>query len=307
MTFKLLGKTVVLAADSPGGSSMRGPSRLSTVMKCEWKAWMRYWRRKVRTTQDSIPLIGTIFHLHQAFHWASKMPKPPEWFFQTSREIEIERVARGYPAEIEAGRKMDEAFRRRFKIDPWKPLHVEKEIACRIGDIDPGGPRPELDDEIVTCRLDLHAQATGSTLINDYKSKKGHRLPPFEGEKLAHDFQASMNLHITRKTIDPKVGPFFHSRATQKAKRSGEYEFDRQLVRLSPQAYAEAPRVARLAIIKEVELQDKLQRGEKPGRTGRLTGECTAFNRLCDYAPICNAPSKAAAKEIFLSEYQDKE
>lgn len=252
-------------------------------------------------------LQGTLIHTCLAFHNASLMTEPPEWFKARTLADALDEDGEGHPDLIRAAKEIYEAYRLRHAGDTWRPVSVEQEYEATIGELDPGGPDPTLDSEVVTCRTDLVIEANGDVWIVDHKSTGGQagkdRLAAWSEAEWRLNWQVLMNLHILRAPSNVKRlgGRTVKGFIIQRIKQRPPYDFDRHPVSVPLLAYHAAPRVARKYVAEERSILAMLDRGETPTPNFAM---CQGRYGPCDYADLCAAGSKQEQQSIMNSSFR---
>lgn len=289
-----------------GGSSARGPHRLQST-DCERYWALRYKQGLVIKKEPRGRHIGTLVHTHMAYHFASKMDMPPEWL-KTPLEKALERDAHGAPDFLRKSKEVYAAYRARHPQDFSFPVAVEEEFRARIGDLDPGGPMPELDDEIVTCRTDLVGKTNGKLAITDHKTTsmggRDGRLEPWKDDgEWKTNFQVLMNVAILRTPenqfiLGGRVDAFIINRI----KVTEPFDFMPNRVGLSAIALEDVGRTARTYVAREKAIEKKIENGEAP--TPNFGERCWTRYGACDYYAICTAHSRDEQAQIIDTHYK---
>lgn len=233
-------------------------------MTCERLWWLRYDQGIVPIHDKKDRMGGTLIHLALAYYYASLMPTPPSWFHEKDLNAALEEKGVGFPDLIPIAKEVLVAYMQTYPQETFKPVTIEKQFVARVGDLDPGGPDPSLDDELVSCRPDLIAEIDGKNYMVDHKSSgggwgRGKALEKWNpnGNYLL-DWQVLWNLHIVRQTM-PIEGFII-----QRLKRSAPYQVDRNFVSVAAKPYGEAPRVGRAAVARERENKRRAEAGIPP-------------------------------------------
>lgn len=286
--------------DSPSGASLRGAHRLAAVETCE-RLWALRYLWFYRPVSDAPwRMGGSLLHTCYQYWYASMMEKKYAWFEQQSLLDALRIQAQGIvePARTELTRMALANFvhyRRRYEDDARVivPIAIEEEFAATLGELDPGGPWPELDQDLVTCRSDMvYRDLSGGVWIMDYKSHGRSKVNPRTGllTKWASDgeyslnWQVLINLLVLRARIG-RVDGFVIQRTT----RQEPYDFDRHVLTIPLLAYQEAGRVARELVHREYEVKEKIARGEKPSPRFHA---CYGRYGPCDYHYVCTAATR---------------
>jgi hypothetical protein len=218
----------------------------------------------------------------------------------------LDQDGEGAPELIRLAKEVYAAYKGRWAGDAWRPVSVEQEYEATIGELDPGGPDPTLDQEIVTCRTDLVVETNGELWIVDHKSTggtAGDRLPIWrdDGEwKLS--WQIMMNLQILRTARNTaRLGKPVKGFVIQRIKQRQPFDFDRHVVQIPMKAYAEVPRCAREYVAAERAIITKARRGERPTPNFAM---CWGRYGKCDYHDLCAASSDLEQRSIMETHFR---
>jgi PD-(D/E)XK nuclease superfamily protein len=300
--------------DSPSGASLRGPHRLAAIETCQRMWALRYYWYFRPAYENAWRLGGSLLHTCYQYLYASMMTPPPAWFFEKSlaeriyeQALDIHEPAR--TELVQMAWNNFAAYRQIYAADGsyFRPIAIEEEFAATLGEIDPGGPWPELDNELVTCRSDLVYETLQDCDVwgLDYKSHGRSRVNPRTGRltrwkddgEHAIDWQVLLNLLILRARLGPRVRGFVIQRTT----RQPPYDFDRHVLTIPAVAYEEAGRTARELVKREIEVMQKIENGGKPSPRYYA---CQGRFGACDYRPVCMASSKEAMNNILAADYR---
>lgn len=249
-------------------------------------------------------LIGTLVHNCLAYHYASKLETRPDWLNVSLDEM-LMKEAKGDPVQIRTAKNVMQAYLKFWSGEPWKTVFVEHEFKATIGELDPGGPFPELDNEVITCRSDLVVESNGSLFIVDHKCSAGEwgkdRLEHWKDDGEYRMFwQGMVNLMIVRKRMaeitDKPVSGFIINRV----KRREPFDFDRHVLSMPKMAYQQAPRTARMFVREELQLMADIAAGVKPTPN---FASCYGRYGPCDYINVCAAESPEAQGQILDNEF----
>lgn len=247
-------------------------------------------------------MIGSLGHDCLAYYYGEKIDPKPE-FLNVPLDERLQHRTRYQPdaAElIKTAKEVVDAYKRRFQAEPWRPLFIETEFVTTVGELDPGGPHPELDEELVSCRSDLIVESNGRNWIVDYKFMGGEwgksNLTQWS-EAVERDYlhQAMQNLLVVRKHM-PIEGFII-----RRAKRKVPYDFDQQVLTVNPRLYAQMPRTIRYAVKRDLELQALAVAGESPPNYAA----CSTRYGPCDYVSYCHAPSDELAKAALAEDFHN--
>jgi len=241
-------------------------------------------------------MIGTLVHNCLAYYYAAKLPTVPDWLSKKTMEETLKECTTDQKL-IDNAIAVYEAYKIYYTGEPWEPYSVETEYAAKVGEIDPDGLHPELDDEIVTCRSDLVVTVNDEAWIVDYKCTGGEwgkdRLSPWKGDgEYRLSWQAMLNLMILRARLPMPVNGFI----IQRVKRKAPFDFDRRTLSFPVPAYESAKRTVREFVRRDVELQRAMERGDK--LTANFDNCITRWGN-CDYMDICGAESEALQQMIM--------
>jgi hypothetical protein len=245
-------------------------------------------------------MIGKMVHTAFANHYAVRLPNPPDYTKIPLRD-QLEAMAPGDKSNIDLTLQVLDAYKRWSSGEAWRPVYVEEEFRATLGELDPGGPYPELDDEVITCRSDLVVEQNGELLIVDYKCTSGEwgqeRLPRWSDNNEYRIFwQAMINLQILRKRLDRPVRGFIILRV----KRKAPFDFDRNLLQIPQIAYDRTPRIAREFVRRELDLIRRLDAGERPVQN---FSNCFSKHGPCDYLNLCGANTSEFQQQILDLDY----
>jgi len=298
---------------------------MASIQTCERQWALRYLWGYRQKKDNKWAAGGTLFHTEMQYVAVSRLPKEkrPAWATHDKRLNALSAQAQG---DKELRDKANEAAAQYVQTygleeDPLYPVYIEEEFSATLGEIDSfdaDRPRPDLDDEIVTCRTDLVAKNTraGGIWILDYKTigiskvskKTGNMFRWNPKGEYALDWQVLINLHLVRATLAREGHPdafdvrgFIIQRATREPDRNGRHDFDRHVLVIPPIAYKEAARAARLAVIHEVEVRDRIEAGGKPNPSYHA---CWGQYGPCDYRNVCIAEDKEQQAEILAADFK---
>ena len=294
--------------ESPTGASRRGPHRLAAIDVCERMWALRYHYNYRKTVEKPWTMGGTLIHTCYEYYYASLMPdewrrKHCPWFYQRTLEERLKIQGRDWPDLVDMAKENLSEYMNVYRDEPVTPLYIEREFSARLGEIDPGGPWPELDDEEVTCRTDLVFENESGLWIMDYKSlgrskcrRDGTLMRWKEDGEYALNWQVLVNLWLVRHELGSKVRGFIVQRTT----RHKPYDFDRHVLTVPVKAYKETPRQLRYRVHHEREVVRKLEAGERPKASFHA---CYGRYGPCDYWDACKAPDDASFQAIIASDF----
>lgn len=306
--------------DSPSGASLRGPHRLAAAGTCDRMWALRYYWYFRPRKENPWRLGGTLIHTCMEYFYARIMERqgrcPPEWYFKQTlldRLHDQVRMSDAPHIQREALVAMAIAnlqqYASIYENDQklLRPLYIEEEFSATLGELDPGGPWPELDNEIVTVRSDLvYETERGYISVMDYKSHGRSKVNPktgrlrqwnMETNEYALNFQVLMNLHVLRARFGSRVREFVIQRST----RQEPYDFDRPVLIIPQEAYREAPRTMRELVKHEHEVMQRITAGEKPSPRFHA---CYGKYGPCDYRSVCLAPNKDEAYKRLYRDFE---
>lgn len=302
------------------GESARGSHRLSSASQCPTKYKLRYIDGIREASDSPWRMGGTLHHNAIAHRYAERLMEQggeaPDWWRGESIDEHLDRTGKGWPKLVTLAREMYDAYpaywwQHNSKFEPWDIISVEKEYYARVADIDPdyegcsdpAGPMGEaIDNEIISCGTDLLVRNRDSGLlyIVDHKSKapfdpyaKRQGLTSWErdSEQYVLSWQGIINLHIIRHNFpDEIIGGFMVNRFT----RSPPWEFDRHPVSIPQNAMGASRMTIRHAVSKELALEAACREGRD---VPQYFWSCHGKFGLCDYAPLCSAPSSEERSE----------
>jgi hypothetical protein len=233
------------------------------------------------------------------------MDESPKWSQDETMDENLEREGEGNPDMIRQAKDCYEAFKSRYAGDGWVPLYVENEFKASIGSFFKNEEMPEwilpVKDEVVTCKVDLVCEWGGRVWVVDHKTSNGNsrtgRLNSWgSGAEYTMSPQVFQNLWIIRSCIDRPVAGF----AIQRLKRSTPYDFDRQTLQLSPLAYDKARYMMADATLRERDIRQRIEAGEKPRPN---YNQCYSRWGPCDFHAVCSADTKKIQSSLLKSEY----
>lgn len=314
--------TLPILREDPSGPSTRGPHRIQAFAACELAGLMRYYLGYISNFTESYKMIGTLFHLIAAYHYAEILAKSGmviPWL-----SIDLETRAREIyltpwqdaTKDWEQAQRAGGAYVRHYRGENWIPIAVETERWATLGEIDPGGPWPELDSEIVTCRNDLEVEVEGPGTIgiNDFKTQSiyGQDLPKWNADTTPFrlDWQAADNMVVTTAHYrrEGKRPPSFFAiqRVTRKTDAKKRHKFDRNPVTIPPTIMEDTPRLLRMGVRKELDVIDRMKAGHRVMRDGVVKGACYHRFGACDFADFCAGKSKEARALILAEQYHQR-
>lgn len=286
-------------------SSTRGSHQLMAASACDRNFALRYIARLRIVHEPPYRLIGTLVHTCLAHHYASMMESPPGWYKPGQVDAWLESQGNGQPDAVRTAKEVFLYYKNQTAGDSWSPLFVEHEFSASIGELDPDGPWPELNDERVSCGTDLVVMANGLTWIVDHKCSSGgwnkERLDRWQDDgEYKMSFQAMMNLHILRKRL-PEMG-YDAPRGfiIQRVKRKPPFDFDRNVIQIPTLAYADAPRSARYLLKREMDIRQMVKDGIKPPPN---FSHCWHRYGKCDYWNVCSADSDTRKNMVLNTDF----
>lgn len=254
-------------------------------------------------------MVGTLVHELLAFHYAAKCDTPPSWYVGKelwTPEQQIDAIgAREQVAQRTTALDVFHYYKSQTVGEPWQPLYVEQEFSATLGELDPGGPFPELDGEVVTCRSDLVVRINGETVIVDHKCLSGEfgrdRLPDLAlSNEYSRSLQVQTNLalvslHERRLGRPPATGFMI-----QRIKRKQPFDLRRDPIDVPVGALEETGRVLRHLVRQELVLIEQFKIDH--ASVVPNPSQCATKYGLCDYGSICNA-TRADRPDVIRAEY----
>lgn len=302
---RTLGRMPPAAADliqlpTSSGASSRGSHQLACARECPLRYAFRYHLRLRPRIEPPFRLAGTLVHTHLAYHYAEQLDDPSDWFLTQTLDEALAQDGAGNPAALREATEVAEAYKHRWAGEPLRPHSVEDEYRATIGELDPGGPDPELDDEYISCKTDLVAEINGDRWVVDHKTQAGdHRTGRLrhwrdDGEYRIN-WQVLVNLMILRKRIGPIRGFVIN-----RVKRVAPFDFDRHPLPIPVLAYQNAPRTARNYVRAELAIKKQIAAGDKPEA---VYSACYGRYGHCDYVDVCAASSREEQTEILETQF----
>jgi len=291
------------ASAAPTGASTRGSHRLAAINTCERLWALRYYYFIRPINDNEWRLGGTLIHTTREYYYANMLTTKPAWFYERSLEERLKEQAQRHPKRVALvsmafGNLRDYIHYAEENLSGLTVLGIEEEETVTLGELDPGGPWPELDCEIVTCRNDM-IYRRGARKILDYKSHgrsktntRTGRLTKWRNDgEHGIDWQAMTNLHLTRLRRGADFSDFVIARTTRQPVKEGYYDNDHHTLKIPTMAYEEMPRLLRRAVKKERDLMGRLEAGTPP-----VPDYAACMTRFgpCDYRYACMAEKKTA-------------
>lgn len=294
-------------ADPQSGRSGRGSHEYGAASACK-RLWTLSYAHRLRVVDDRpYRKRGTLFHTHAAYHYASQLAFPPDWFRSIPLEEALVRDSTSADERTKIAAAWN-AYRLKYSSDPIRPVAVEHEFSCRIVDIAPSSLMHDPlmkkhGDEPVTCRTDVLGEINGEFWAIDHKTtsvttRKDGMLPAWSdlGEYRLN-LQVLVNLHVIRFVLE-KLDPGRQLRGfmVNRVKIAAPYDFDRNLVRVSVLTYEEAA----LSLLDAAEQRARtIERIEQGLPVPPNYAACFGRYGACDMADICAASSEAARGEMM--------
>lgn len=277
------------------------------ALQCERMYALKYLAGKTSAYEPPWRLLGTLGHSLLALHYGRKLKSPPKWMEPLlDRDVAdvLMEESDGNVTIVQQILAVYDIYKRIYANESIEPIAVEQEFSATIGELDPGGPWPELDSQRVTGRVDLLCLVNGRLVIMDHKFSGG------EYDKVRNEIQAkltplgrqnryAMSLQSTLYTslvhyhakrmnlgIPEDVYPTFQ---LNRIKRRIPYDFDRPVIELSPLMIQETPRQVRGLLKKEAELLARMADGHKP--VAGIGTACIGDYGPCDFYEICHSSS----------------
>jgi hypothetical protein len=282
---------------------------LAAILACE-RMWALRYHWYIRPKKDNeYRKGGTLQHTGYRYYYANMMEPAarPGWFYQKSMHDSLVEEAEDFQNLIPMAYENTAAYAQFYPNDDRyiRPIAIEEEFKATLGELDPDGPWPELNGEVVTCRTDLlFADPEGWEWVMDYKSRgrskvnmRTGRLRPWrtDGGEFTIFWQGNVNLWILRARRGPVVKGFIIQRST----RQPPHDFDRQVLEIPLMAYNETPRQLRVAVKKECDLIERMDAGELPNPN---YSACMGRFGPCDYRYACAAKNKGQMMYRLMTE-----
>ena len=288
-------------------------------------AWLKYDQRWVANIDKPFRLRGSLIHICMQYHYAAKMADPPAWFYEQDLATALEQKGNGSPEDVQLAKELLVAYQREYLQESWTPFAIEEEFRTTVGELDPGGPDPTLDDEVVTCRPDLLVVAPDfqtqepGIWVFDYKTAgknwefsdgrwimRGGLERWKDDNEYALHWQVLVNLHVLRAPSNRArlnqllVRGFYIQRMTREPDRRGTFFFDRHLLKIPQGPYAQVPRAIRYAVAAEREIKMNVAKGIAPRPS---FWACNTKYGPCDFRPVCMGPTPEERQQILAANY----
>ena len=252
---------------------------------------------------------GTMIHSAYQYLYTSQMAEKPEWFHRTSLAEKLDEHAQSLHPSLR-DKLIEMTYENLVAFQAWleevgdhPTVFLEHEYKARVGDIDPGGPWPEVDDELVTARSDRTYRTESGLWIMDYKSvgrsgcNRNGLLKTWDPRgKYALNWQSFINLLVSRAAGFDTRG-FVILRTTRQA----PYDFDRKPLTIPSAPYKAAARVVRECVKHEHTLIKKLDEGGSPSPRFHA---CHNEYGACDYLDICLAETEADQHRVVAENFK---
>ena len=277
----------------PGGGSTCGPHFRIGYDQCRRAGAFRYhFHRRLRRDKEH-RILGSLVHLALAYYYGARLDKKPAWIKDPQED---------YAAEIMAGvdtahrqiykekvAKCVKAYARRFAGESLKPMGVEREIVATIGEIDPGGPWPELDSEIVTARMDLDGFINGKIDVIDFKCTGGNRQKGSLGAFDRLEWETNRQFREILLIMRARYATPVRGIVIRQIMREPPFDFRDEPITIPAAFYAMTGRQMRISMKRIINLQAALRKGEPLPYDGALTDHCSkgAWGP-CDYLAVCS-------------------
>lgn len=296
----------------PGGGSTAGPHMRMAFDACRKNGALRYFLGRRMSVDKRHRILGSLAHLSLAYHYATMLPERPGWL-DTAERVYADDILHGVETAsrleyTEQIRRCIKAYVRRFKGEPMFPVAAELEIIATLGEVDPGGPWPELDSQIVTARIDLAGVINGMVDFIDFKCEAGNTtrgvLSVFHEDDWAASRQFREILTIARaRYTNPIRGVVI-----RRLMREPPFDFDTQPVLIPTSFYEMTGRQMRESMKRVVEAKKSMARGNVVPSDGAKTDLC---NRgpwgPCDYLPVCKLATVAKQVDALKAHYSTRE
>lgn len=288
--------TPVVARKDSSSASRRGTHQLLQAASCERAYGFKHVWHLSPAIEPPWRLVGSLIHELLAFHYAARCATPPAFYVGKEHWTQREQLAaiggEAQPAQMQTALDFYRYYVQQTVGEAMVPLYVEQEFTASIGELDPGGPFPELDGEVVSCRSDLVASINGDVVIVDHKCLAGEwkvdRLPALPPQ---NDYTRSLQLRVNMLLVGahqrrlglPEPAGFM----IQRLKRKLPFDMARDDIEIPPGAMAEAVRTLRLLVRRELAV--RAQFDLDPWSVLPNDSQCTTKFGPCEYAGICNA------------------
>jgi hypothetical protein len=311
-----------VAESSPTGPSKRGSHRLGTIDRCAQDWRLRYHENLVLAQDKPYRMRGTLWHMCAAYYEVSRMEpsRRPAWYYAKELYAALKELGVGHEGMVEhlyrqvLPRYIDWSDRR-YKASGMVPFAVEHEFSARVGDLDPGGPWPELDDEVVTCAPDLVLTDGVYLNIDDYKTKarsyrKDKLLSAFKalGNEFFPSPQVNTNLAIVRAAHPEFLTTAF---SIVRVLVVDPFDMDRNQVMVPELPYQNTGRIIRARVRRELALARLFEERAAAGGSflaGGLDDRGDSLENYdachwgkygaCDYLDICTAPDEETRRRV---------
>lgn len=296
-------KLPIISDDKAGGASKRGSHRLAQISQCE-RAWWFSWGRRLEPRDRQRALVeGSAVHLALAYWWAERMEQPPAWLHEMTLEAAMAKEVAGMQDAADLAYRARDAYARRYANDVWTPVAVEREFSATIAELRKSTwghfiEHPATDSESVSARIDLLVSVNGKLWAVDHKTTKGSdgrsyaNLPRWKAEgEFAHSFQFVLQTLILRQVFGAEFGGIL----VQRIKTSSPFDFDRNVVHLSPQILHDAPWAVYEQVAREARLGTQIRETAQLGvdmdawlPRGNFWS-CWSWGRSCQFRELCEA------------------
>lgn len=241
------------------GASSRGSHRLAAVNTCPLAWYLRYILYLRPIAEPSYRMLGTLIHVALAYWYASQLEEAPNWFHELDLKTKLRLIAPNQPKLVQRALDVLADYMTAEEVLSsdrlLKTVWIETEFKARIGELDPGGPSPELDDEWVTARLDRVVEDTDGCLwIMDYKCsgwsrRKDGKLDSWKDQgEFVIDWQVLLGLAILRQRVKNRIVKGFMIR---RIKREPPFDYDTVPLEIPERPYRRVGRMARAQVAAE--------------------------------------------------------
>jgi hypothetical protein len=320
-----------MAKTEGGGASRRGSHKLSDNDGCEvrwYYSHFKHWKAKAGSKEYAD--YGTLLHTGLAYYYAEKLAedKRPQWWLnQPNSKQAMEEDSLGRLDWLQRANECMDAYRHFYAAEAVEPVLVEEELSSTVGTLDPDGKDepaedieylerdpltgemvtkvwhlPTLNDEILTCRLDILVRMGGDIWMWDHKTagggkKDSTRLPIIDPRwpDYTYVWQAMYNLHLAR--LHMPVQGFMLNRI----KRTSPFDFKRDIFDIPERQYQKVPRTAREMVRKERAVLKKCLLD--PNSLVAKQWECKKGFE-CDYTKVCYAESVEMRDLVLRTDFQ---
>lgn len=289
-----------VAKDDDSAESSCGSHQLKSAKACGRHFDLRYVRQLKPLIEKPWFLEGTLFHACVAYHYGEMLATWPD-FMSIPLMDRLNSLAKGNSRKVREALALYWYYAERFKAERVQPIAVEYEYRAKLGLIDPGGPRPDLDDFEVTCGTDLLLEENGYRYIDDYKTTAGEKgqqwLPSWTGGH-EHTWQGAFNVLIVEEATKVPIDAF----RIRRIKKRIPHDADINTVAIPRKTLDETRRSIRLAVIQRNEIEQACRANPDELAPPQLSA-CMGKYGACEYLPICYANSDAERDSVMRNSF----